>query len=138
VLQLFLLGGHNRDGHRLALETLGQQVLRQVGVAEEGHQGAAQQAVLVLRLRSPGGDHVMQVEPDRLAPLDGLVLVALDLPHRLRLAQLDILAYVVQEEIERRPVEPRRPLSLGQVELDVDVAVLDRYLADEELAQDLV
>ncbi len=81
----------------------------------------------------------MQVDPHRLAPLGDRAVRVLDqVPHRLGLAQLGVLADVVQEEVEGRPADLGRPLPLGLVELDVHFAVLDRQLADEQLPQDFV
>ncbi len=136
IRQLALLCCHVLNRHRLVLESLRQELGRQLGMPEQDRHGAAEQAVLVLGLGGPGRKDVMHVEPHRGPALQHLAVRGLfDRPLRLGLPQLAVLPHVVQEEVQRWAAEPRRPLAPGLVEVDAHFAVLHRQLAHQELPQ---
>ena len=130
--ELLESGDLDRNRHRLVLQALRQQVFGHVRVTVKRHQRTRQQAVLVLGFGCPGGDHVAQVQSQRLA-LPGVGPIPVFLYFPVCLTQGVVLAQIVQEQVQRGLGQPGRPLAYGLVELDIHFTVLDRQFADEQL-----
>src|SRR5919109_788996 len=87
--------------------------------------------MLVLRPLRPGRDQVRELEPSwrRLPAGDPAVLAAHRLPHDLAAHQ--VLAYVVEIEVDGWRVTPGRPVLSWGFERDVDAGAVQRVAADE-------
>ena len=97
--------------------------LRDRAKAAEPRQRLPEQLMLLRRslrpaLARPGRDQVAAIDPQRRRPL--LVGAVLERVDRLRIAQLPVLAHLVQEQVEGGPV--RRILLVRRLETDVGLA----------------
>ena len=98
----------------------GQQVLGERVVAEEAGEQRGQQPVLVLGPLCPSGDQVGQLEePRRQVPGGDLAVVVL--VEQPALASPQVLADVVEVDVDGRGVAPARPVLGGRVEHHLDV-----------------
>ena len=116
--------GHG-DGHGevQCSQFTAQQLRRQRVEPEEAHQQRRQQPVLVFGALRPGGDQVGQLEvPGWEVPGDDPRLVGVVLVHHPALATAQVLADVVEVDVDRRCVPPACPVAGGRVEDDLDVA----------------
>lgn len=100
--------------------------------ADEGAQHLGEQAVFVLRAVGPGGDQIGQLEPARRGPPAGdhaLLVVRLG---RAGAPSARVLADAVQEDADGRGVAAGGPVLRRGVEDQVDAAVLQSGLGQQQ------
>lgn len=123
----FQLHGQAEFGEASGLHPGGQYV-----GADEGTQHLGEQAVFVLRAVGPGGDQIGQLEPARRGPPAGdhaLLVVRLG---RAGAPSARVLADAVQEDADGRGVTAGGPVLRRGVEDQVDAAVLQSGLGQQQ------
>ena len=133
VLELGGLGDHHAQlelgiDQRALEDRLGQD-----RVAEEGARRAGEQPVFVLDLVRPGRDQVVALQADGRALLADAAVGA---PGQPRAGpQVAVLLDVEEEQVQRRPGEPRAVLAVGDVEGDGEAVGLDALDDPRELVE---
>ena len=136
-----LLRRRQRDRHGqavgLAGERAGEHVLGQPLVGEEAREQRRQHTVLVLGALRPDRDEVRERVPARRRPpLDDLALAVAQLLEG-DLAPLDVLADVVEVDVDRGRVATCGPFTGGRLEGELEPGAVDG-VAEHEPAQGLV
>src|SRR5215212_1033239 len=118
-------------------EDAGEDLRRQRVVGKEARQQHREQPVLVLRPLRPHRYEVRELEPARRRlPRDDLAVVVADLLV-FDLPPLEVLAYVVEVDADRRRGPTCRPVLRRRLEADIDTRAVDG-IAEDEPAQRIV
>ena len=81
----------------------------------------------------------MQIHPERATALNGhAITAAFGFPTLRGIAQFEILAQVIQIQIQGGPAQLGRPFTSGLVKLNINFAILDRQFTHQQPPQGFV